>query len=305
MKKNEINRLQYINILYHIMMNLDTILYTSQFLPSLKDKMTVARTCRDVYDHSNHLYKDVLVQVDETNLEWVKKYKPKLKITDIRYAHLDNVCELDLHGSGLTTWPECILNMTTSLQVLNLSDGYLTQIPESIGQLKQLRIINVAKTGIKTLPTAICELSNLEELRINGNRIETLPESIGLLKQLRVIDVARTSITSLPDSICELSNLEELRINGNRIAALPESIGLLKQLRIINMRSNCISRLPDSIGELSNLKELICTANRLTTLPSSLLNLQHHLKLLMIAFNNFHSLPDMWFTAFPTLHEYI
>ncbi len=236
-------------------MNLDTILYTSQFLPSLKDKMTVARTCRDVYAHSNHMYKDVLVHVDETNLEWVKKYAPKLKVTDIRYIHLDNICELELSRNKLTTWPECVLSMATSLRVLDLSDNSLTQIPESIG----------------------------------------------LLKQLRVIDVARTRIKALPDSICELSNLEELRINGNRITALPESIGLLKQLRVINMVSNCIERLPDSIGELSNLKELRCTANRLTTLPSSLLNLQHHLKLLLVSFNNFHSLPDAWYTAYPAL----
>ena len=43
-------------------MNLDTILYTSQFLP-MRDCMSLAATCKDVYEASKYMYNDKLVEI--------------------------------------------------------------------------------------------------------------------------------------------------------------------------------------------------------------------------------------------------
>ena len=69
-------------------MNPDIILYTSQFL-TLKDKMSIAQTCREMYSYSNYMYKDEIVKVNSNNIEWIKKYKPKLKINDLQHINLE------------------------------------------------------------------------------------------------------------------------------------------------------------------------------------------------------------------------
>ncbi|GAL61312.1 hypothetical protein [Algibacter lectus] len=42
---------------------------------------------------------------------------------------------------GLETFPEEIISLSETLEVLDLSDNNLTSLPESITQLKHLRII--------------------------------------------------------------------------------------------------------------------------------------------------------------------
>jgi len=81
----------------------------------------------------------------------------------------------------------------------------LTEIPESIGTLVNLKKISFEKCGISELPASICNLTNLKELNVSNTAISVLPEDIGNLYNLEVLNIKETIIEELPDSIKYLS----------------------------------------------------------------------------------------------------
>ncbi|MET0647375.1 MAG: COR domain-containing protein [Pyrinomonadaceae bacterium] len=84
---------------------------------------------------------------------------------------------------------------------LDLSGLKLTELPESIARLKQLRKLNLAH-----------------------NNLTELPESIGRLTQLESLDLSDNALKSLPDSLLSLRSLEALFLHGNADLSLPAEI---------------------------------------------------------------------------------
>ncbi len=54
---------------------------------------------------------------------------------------------------------------------------------------------------ISTLPESIGNLSSLQILDLRGNKLNKLPESIGDLKSLKTLDLKYTNLTNLPNSL--------------------------------------------------------------------------------------------------------
>ncbi|MHA1130196.1 MAG: hypothetical protein ACTSQQ_05255, partial [Candidatus Helarchaeota archaeon] len=69
-----------------------------------------------------------------------------------------------------------------SLEQLNLNGSLIQSLPQNIGDLKQLRHLNLEQLHhLVSLPDSIGDLSALQELIIDISSLETLPESIGKL----------------------------------------------------------------------------------------------------------------------------
>jgi Leucine-rich repeat (LRR) protein len=66
---------------------------------------------------------------------------------------------------------------------LDLQGLGLTQVPESLIQLTQLRELKVGNNQLEVVPVFLGQLTRLFYLVIIGNRLRTLPESIGQLTQ--------------------------------------------------------------------------------------------------------------------------
>jgi hypothetical protein len=104
---------------------------------------------------------------------------------------------------------------------LDLSGGYgsefpgLTELPESLGQLTQLRSLN-----------------------LSGNQLTALPESLGQLTQLQLLDLSDNQLTALPEWLGQLTQLRSLNLSGNQLIALPESLGRLEYLQQLNLEKN-------------------------------------------------------------------
>lgn len=92
--------------------------------------------------------------------------------------------------------------------------------------------------GMLTLPESVGELSQLRELYLHSNKLTALPDCIGQLSQLRALYLDDNLLGKLPESIGRLSHLEELSICNNRLTRLPESLKELKQLKRLYLHKN-------------------------------------------------------------------
>jgi Leucine-rich repeat (LRR) protein len=117
--------------------------------------------------------------------------------------------QLDLSGNRICSLPEQIgLYWIDSLESL----------PESIGQLKNLKKLNLRNNKLKKLPESIGQLTKLEKLSLADNNLESLPESIGQMRITVSLDLSGNNLESLPESIEGLTDLEELYLSGNPIS---------------------------------------------------------------------------------------
>lgn len=164
-------------------------------------------------------------------------------------------------------------NVTSAIEILNLTSSKLENFPEDIGDISELRYLLISENRFKELPKIIGSLSQLKILEISENQLQELPESISNLYQLEKLDVSGNQLKKLPESIGKLYQLKELNVSGNQLKELPESIGKLSQLKYLNISGNQLKELPVGIGKLSQLEDLIASRNQLQKLPYIIGNL--------------------------------
>lgn len=133
-------------------------------------------------------------------------------------APLKSLPKLELFAlEQLTHLPDAIGNLR-HLKMLNLCANALQMLPESIGKLEKLQYLNLDSNHLQTLPNSLGQLSQLEWLQLGQNKLEALPESIGQLKNLRYLNLKRNHLSSLPSSFLELRQLTELYLEGNQFS---------------------------------------------------------------------------------------
>ena len=71
----------------------------------------------------------------------------------------------------------------------------LTELPAEIGDLRELRELDVSYNQLIGLPTSIQRLTKLEGLDLDGNKLTELPAEIGDLIELRWLTVMRNPLT--------------------------------------------------------------------------------------------------------------
>jgi len=153
-----------------------------------------------------------------------------------------------------------------------LSSNMLVSLPDYIGLLKSLKVLNVSANKLKALPDSISRCSALIELDTSFNQLTYLPTNIGNeLVNLQKFFVHLNKLRSLPSSICEMESLRVLDVHFNELRSLPLAIGKLQNLEILNASSNFsdLTTIPDTIGDLTNLVDLDLSNNQIKELPCS------------------------------------
>ncbi|KAJ9685869.1 hypothetical protein PVL29_017799 [Vitis rotundifolia] len=149
-----------------------------------------------------------------------------------------------------------ILPKFKSLRVLSLCEYRITDVPDSIHNLKQLRYLDLSTTMIKKLPESICCLCNLQTMMLrNCQTLLELPSKMGRLINLRYLDVSGTySLKEMPNDIDQLKSLQKLskfpvgQKSGFRL-------GELWKLSEIRGRLE-ISKMENVVGDKKYLDEL-------------------------------------------------
>ncbi|WP_027000327.1 leucine-rich repeat domain-containing protein [Eisenibacter elegans] len=173
-------------------------------------------------------------------------------------------------------------------------------LPEELGSLQGLRLLNVSYNRLKTLPESLGALLELESLDISNNYFRNhLPAVVYRLERLRVLDVRFNKIRQLSEDIVQLQALESINLRSNELVELPQALGHLPELRAIDLQgnhlldlsqmclvlaslpqafsldlSNChIQQLPDEFKRLRNLSHLNLSHN-------TSLDVEHSIELL-------------------------
>jgi len=193
---------------------------------------------------------------------------------------------------------ESIVTENFGVQIINsnvvdlkLYNRWLTHLPDSLGNLPALKLLDLGMNKLIDLPKTIGKLSNLEELYLDGNKLKTLPDSIGNILSLKILNLFGNQLSYLPESIGKLVSLKKLVLFKNNLISLPESIGNLKSLINLDLYCNDLKALPGSIGNLSLLKSLNLWGNQLSKLPKSIGNLKS-LQILNLMQNKLEFLPN-------------
>ncbi|XP_057754124.1 receptor-like protein 7 [Arachis stenosperma] len=185
--------------------------------------------------------------------------------------------------------PNSPLFSLVHLQSLDLSDNHFnhSQIPARIGDLSQLRHLNVSHFGETTfsgeVPTQISHLSNLLSLDLRSYIVEPLDNL--------VINHLQLKVSTLKSLIQNSTRLEQLRLNFVTISSsLPHTLTNLTSLQKLSFRQcELYGEFPIGIFSLANLTSLNFARNQNLqgTLPASIGNLTN-LASLLLGDNSFH-----------------
>ncbi|RYR75138.1 hypothetical protein Ahy_A02g009816 [Arachis hypogaea] len=162
-------------------------------------------------------------------------------------------------NQGACTWEDCatlpcyILSKNIYLRVLSF-DG-LNKFPDSIYKLIQLRYLDLSWSQILVLPQSLCNLCNLQTLKLKGCTFLTiLPSSLGELIHLRYLDLSGSHVETLPNSLCKLCNLQTLKLEGcPGLTMLPNGMYKLVNLRHLHIRYTPLKEMPKGMGKLKQL----------------------------------------------------
>ena len=84
---------------------------------------------------------------------------------------------------------------------LRLSNLKLTKLPEALGQLTQLKFLDLSFNQLTELPEFIGELHRLETIQVFDNQLEVLPDSLGQLTQLKSLAVWKNILKTVPEAV--------------------------------------------------------------------------------------------------------
>ncbi|KAL4322540.1 hypothetical protein S245_049655 [Arachis hypogaea] len=225
-----------------------------------------------------------------------------------------HVIGIDLGSSQLYGFmdPNSTLFSLVHLQSLDLSDNDFnhSQIPAKIGELSQLRYLNLSHGNENTfsgeVPPQVSQLSNLLSLDLRSYTLQPLPYN--LINHLQLKASTLTSLTqnstrlehlrlnfvtissSLPHTLTNLTSLQMLSFRRCELyGEFPVGIFHLPNITILNFgeNQNLQGTLPASIGNLTNLAQLVLGDNSFHgEIPRSLFRLKN-LKFLSLSFNFF------------------
>ncbi|KAM0826742.1 hypothetical protein ACQ4PT_068671 [Festuca glaucescens] len=148
------------------------------------------------------------------------------------------------HVDGI---PDVLCGLT-KLQHLNLSRPRLSkpclrELPEVIGNLKELRYLNLSgcmnslsNSAVDGFIKCICTISNLEHLDLSCNEFGwTIPECIGSLRKLHTLNLSHCHhLYELPESMVKLGNLKVLNVTGCLSLTTPKQLSARLPLYVVH-----------------------------------------------------------------------
>ena len=184
--------------------------------------------------HSNRGFEDIYQLEIELKLDTISDPENIYKLVNLEL--------LDLTDNYIEDIPPEISNLTC-LETLNLRLNCITEIIPEMCNLISLRSLYFGENGITIIPREICNLANLTELLLNNNFITEFPPELCQLANLSVLCLNNNTITKIPHELSQLTNLTELHLNNNNIEEIPSELFQLTNLSVLELTNNNIKNI--------------------------------------------------------------
>ncbi|XP_057741729.1 putative disease resistance protein At3g14460 [Arachis stenosperma] len=174
---------------------------------------------------TRHLSYESLSHLNSKNLDSISKAESLRTFLAINFSsHSDNI-------DGVTC---TLISKLKYLRVLSFfSFEGLNVLPNSIGELTYLRYLNLSRTNIRTLPESLCDLYNLQTLKLDEcSRLTVLPNSMHKLVNLLHLCIWGTSLEEMPR---KMSKLKQLHILSYFIVGKHEDNGIQELGGLLNL----------------------------------------------------------------------
>ena len=221
--------------------------------------LTILEFCDQEDLHTNCGFEDIYHLEIELQLDTISDPE--------NIYNLVNLELLDLTDNYIQNIPPEISNLT-SLETLNLRLNCLTEIIPEMCNLISLSSLYLGENGITNIPREICNLANLTELLLNNNFITEIPRELFQLTNLNLLALHNNTITKIPPGLCQLTNLRELYLSNNNIEEIPSELFQLTNISVLELTNNNIKNIDvtnnicDFLSNIYNLKIDISSYSR-------------------------------------------
>lgn len=165
-------------------------------------------------------------------------------------------------SADLTELPKEVFDLADSLEILDLSNNQLTDLPDELATLVNLRILFLSNNHFELIPGVLARCPNLEMISFKSNRLTRVCENV-LPIDTRWLILTDNRIETLPNSMGQLHRLQKLALAGNRLTKLPDSMQDCENLELARLSANDFSAMPDWLFHLPKLAWLAFSGNRL------------------------------------------
>ena len=183
-------------------------------------------------------------------------------LEDLKSGKLLGLNRLKL-ACGLTAFPKEILTLADTLEILDLSDNQLTELPDSFSQLKKLKILFFARNNFTVFPHVLASCKALKIIGFKSNQIVLIPENAfpPLLQWLILTD---NKILKLPNSIASSVLLQKCMLAGNQIEELPVEMSNCVNLELLRVSANKLKVIPKWLFKLPRVSWIAFAGNPAT-----------------------------------------
>ncbi|EEX94776.1 serine/threonine protein kinase [Vibrio orientalis CIP 102891 = ATCC 33934] len=180
-------------------------------------------------------------------------------IEQLNNGELQGIQRLKL-AEQLTELPREILTLADSLEILDLSDNLLTDLPEWLTELPKLKIVFASNNRFTHLPLVLGRCQKLEMVGFKSNQIVRVSGD-ALPKPLRWLILTDNQVEQLPEALGHRPRLQKLALAGNKLKALPQSFSKLINLELVRLSANQLEQFPDVLLELPKLAWMAFAGN--------------------------------------------
>ena len=193
-------------------------------------------------------------------------------------GNMERLEELLLEGSAIIELPSSV-ECLTGLKILTLRFcKSLVRLPNTICCLTLLNnLVLFGCSQFNKLPEDLGKMVSLKVLDLVGTAIKELPSSVQFLTGLTSLDLTDCkNFVRLPSTICSLKSLHKIILSGcSKFDKLPNDLGNITSLGDLNLSGTAIKELPSSVEFLIGLKALILEdCKNFVPLPRTIFSLE-------------------------------
>lgn len=160
----------------------------------------------------------------------------------------------------LTTFPKEIIELADTLEIIDLSNNKLSQLPDNFSDLKKLKIAFFSDNDFTEFPKVLADCPNLTMIGFKSNKINYIPENAFPI-HLQWLILTNNYITEIPKSIGKCMRLQKVAFAGNQINQLPVEMSNCKNLELLRIAANQLTEFPEWLLSLPRLSWLAYSGN--------------------------------------------